>query len=153
MLTIGTMPILLKIVGKLDIRPIEKMLEELDIFEDSDSAEGALKQLSKEKVGILGATGEVGREMMKILAERKFPIGELHLLASEHSVGKEMEFCGKKIAVFGESKAESLAKKFAISETVRLPIDPFFASAIDVGAAETINMPEFDAFAASLMRT
>ena len=53
MLTIGTMPILLKIVGKLDIRPIEKMLEELDIFEDSDSAEGALKQLSKEKIGVL----------------------------------------------------------------------------------------------------
>ena len=51
------------------------------------------------KVAILGATGAVGREMMKILAERKFPIAELHLLASEKSVGKELEFCGKKIAV------------------------------------------------------
>ena len=51
------------------------------------------------KVAILGATGAVGQEMMKILAERKFPVGELHLLASEHSVGKEMEFGGKKIAV------------------------------------------------------
>ena len=51
------------------------------------------------KVAILGATGAVGQEMMKILAERKFPIGELHLLASERSVGQEMEFCGKKIAV------------------------------------------------------
>ena len=51
------------------------------------------------KVAILGATGAVGQEMMKILAERKFPIEELHLLASEHSVGKEMEFCGRKIAV------------------------------------------------------
>ena len=51
------------------------------------------------KVAILGATGAVGREMMKILAERKFPIGELHLLASERSVGTELEFCGKKIAV------------------------------------------------------
>ena len=38
------------------------------------------------KVAILGATGAVGQEMMKILAERKFPIEELHLLASEHSV-------------------------------------------------------------------
>ena len=51
------------------------------------------------KVAILGATGAVGQEMMKILAERKFPIEELHLLASEQSVGKEMEFCGRKIAV------------------------------------------------------
>ncbi len=51
------------------------------------------------KVAILGATGAVGQEMMKILAERKFPIGELHLLASEHSVGRELDFCGEKIAV------------------------------------------------------
>ena len=34
------------------------------------------------KVAILGATGAVGREMMKVLAERDFPISELHLLAS-----------------------------------------------------------------------
>ena len=59
--------------------------------------------------------------------------------------------CGKEIAVFGESKAEALAKKFAIPETVRLPIDPSFASAIDVGAAETIDLPDFDAFATRIM--
>ena len=40
------------------------------------------------KVGILGATGAVGREMMKILLERNFPISELHLYASERSAGK-----------------------------------------------------------------
>ena len=51
------------------------------------------------KVAILGATGAVGREMMKILAERDFPVGELHLLASERSVGQELDFRGKKIAV------------------------------------------------------
>ena len=51
------------------------------------------------KVGILGATGAVGQEMMKILAERNFPIGELHLLASERSVGKTMSFKGEEIAV------------------------------------------------------
>ena len=53
--------------------------------------------------------------------------------------------CGKEIAVFGESKAEALAKKFSITETVKLPINPSFASAIDVGAAETIEIPEFEA--------
>jgi len=51
------------------------------------------------KVGILGATGAVGQEMMKIFAERNFPISELHLLASAHSAGKEVEFKGQKIVV------------------------------------------------------
>ncbi len=44
--------------------------------------------MKKYKVGILGATGAVGREMMKILLERDFPISELHLYASERSAGK-----------------------------------------------------------------
>ena len=56
MLTIGTMPIMLKIVGKLDIKPIIPMLKNLDIFEepkDVEDAKDALKKLSKEKVGVL----------------------------------------------------------------------------------------------------
>ena len=51
------------------------------------------------KVAILGATGAVGREMMKILAERKFPISQLHLLASKRSAGKVVEWCGKPIMI------------------------------------------------------
>lgn len=51
------------------------------------------------KVAILGATGAVGREMMKILAERSFPVSELHLLASERSVGKVLQWQGKSITV------------------------------------------------------
>lgn len=50
-------------------------------------------------VGVLGATGAVGREMLKILAERKFPVKELRLLASSRSVGKKVEYCGKQIEV------------------------------------------------------
>ena len=51
------------------------------------------------KVGILGATGAVGREMMKILIERSFPISELHLFASERSAGKVVEWNGKPIQI------------------------------------------------------
>ena len=51
------------------------------------------------KVAILGATGAVGREMMKILAERDFPVAELHLLASERSVGQLLPWKGQDIAV------------------------------------------------------
>ncbi len=50
-------------------------------------------------VAVLGATGAVGREMLKVLEERNFPLGELRLLASARSVGKQIEFKGKNIAV------------------------------------------------------
>lgn len=50
-------------------------------------------------VGILGATGAVGREMLNSLMERNFPVGELRLLASKRSVGKKIKFNGKDIEV------------------------------------------------------
>ncbi|MBR0087562.1 MAG: aspartate-semialdehyde dehydrogenase [Lachnospiraceae bacterium] len=59
-------------------------------------------------VAILGATGAVGREMMKILEERDFPVGELKLLASARSVGKLLPFKGREIAV-EEAKHDSFA--------------------------------------------
>ena len=55
--------------------------------------------------------------------------------------------CGKEIAVFGESKADALARRFAIPATARLPIDPSFAAAVDAGAAETLEIPALDALA------
>ena len=55
--------------------------------------------MKKYNVAILGATGAVGREMMKILAERKFPIRELHLLASARSAGTVLEWNGSPITV------------------------------------------------------
>lgn len=50
-------------------------------------------------VAILGATGAVGREMMKILAERDFPVGGLRPLASARSAGTFLEWKGKAIAI------------------------------------------------------
>ena len=50
-------------------------------------------------VAIAGATGAVGREFLKLMEARDFPINNLKLLASERSVGKKLEFCGEKIAV------------------------------------------------------
>ena len=55
--------------------------------------------MKKYKVAILGATGAVGREMMKILAERDFPVEELHLLASERSVGQKIDWQGRELTV------------------------------------------------------
>ncbi len=53
----------------------------------------------KYNVAIMGATGAVGQVMMEILAEREFPLGELRLLASARSAGRELLYRGNKIAV------------------------------------------------------
>ncbi len=50
-------------------------------------------------VAIMGATGAVGKELLSIVEERKFPVKNLKLLASERSVGKEMDFQGRKLKV------------------------------------------------------
>lgn len=50
-------------------------------------------------VAILGATGAVGQELLELLAERKFPIQELKLLASPRSAGSKIVFNGKEITV------------------------------------------------------
>lgn len=51
------------------------------------------------KVAVVGATGLVGTKMLQVLAERNFPVDELIPVASERSVGKEVEFRGKKYKV------------------------------------------------------
>src|SRR3990167_9284593 len=48
---------------------------------------------------IVGATGAVGEEVLKVLEQRNFPIGKLVLLASKRSSGKEVTFRGEKIVV------------------------------------------------------
>ena len=49
------------------------------------------------KVAVVGATGNVGREMMNVLTERKFPASEVYALASRRSVGTEVSFGDKRL--------------------------------------------------------
>lgn len=51
------------------------------------------------KVAVVGASGAVGQEFLKVLDERNFPMDELVLFGSERSAGKEYEFKGKKLVV------------------------------------------------------
>jgi len=51
------------------------------------------------QVAVVGATGAVGNEMIKTLEQRNFPVSNLKLLASERSLGKDLEFKGKSIPV------------------------------------------------------
>ncbi len=50
-------------------------------------------------IAVVGATGVVGEAMLEILAERKFPLGKVHALASERSVGKTAMFGNKPLKV------------------------------------------------------
>lgn len=58
-----------------------------------------LKKKDAYVVAVVGATGAVGVEMVSILEERKFPVAELRLYASEKSEGKKIEFRGKEVTV------------------------------------------------------
>lgn len=51
------------------------------------------------RVAVAGATGAVGREMVKTLEQRNFPVASLKPLASERSLGLKVEFCGREIPV------------------------------------------------------
>jgi aspartate-semialdehyde dehydrogenase len=50
-------------------------------------------------IAVVGATGAVGNEMLRILEERDFPVRHITLLASQRSIGKKLEFKGKSIPV------------------------------------------------------
>jgi aspartate-semialdehyde dehydrogenase len=58
-----------------------------------------LKKKKSYQVGIMGATGVVGQEMVAVLEERAFPIETLHLFASERSAGSTISYFGKDVVV------------------------------------------------------
>jgi aspartate-semialdehyde dehydrogenase len=65
------------------------------------------------KIAVVGATGLVGTKMLQVLAERNFPVTELVPVASERSVGKEVEYKGKKYKVV--SMTDAIAAKPAVA--------------------------------------
>jgi aspartate-semialdehyde dehydrogenase len=66
------------------------------------------------KIAVVGATGMVGEVMLEVLAKRNFPITELIPVASEKSVGKEIEFKGKKYEVVGLQTAVDMKADIAL---------------------------------------
>jgi aspartate-semialdehyde dehydrogenase len=65
------------------------------------------------KIAVVGATGLVGTKMLQVLEQRSFPVTELILVASEKSIGKEIEFKGKKYTIV--SMQDCIAAKPAIA--------------------------------------
>lgn len=81
-------------------------------------------------VAVVGATGAVGQEMIRMLQDRKFPIKSLRLFASERSAGKSLTFKGKKIKV--EALKADLVKNidvavFSAGATISKEFAPLFA--------------------------
>ena len=50
-------------------------------------------------IAVVGATGAVGEAILNILAEREFPVGNVHALASERSLGKTVSFGNRSLDV------------------------------------------------------
>jgi len=84
------------------------------------------------KVAVVGATGMVGEVMLEVLAKRNFPVTELIPVASEKSVGKEIEFKGTKYKVVGLQAAVDRKADIALFSAggeTSLEWAPIFAAA------------------------
>ena len=89
-------------------------------------------------VAILGATGAVGQEMIKILQERNFPVRKLIPLASKRSVGKTLSFRGEEIAI-AEARADAFEGVDIVLGAAQNAIAKEFAPAIVKAGAVFID--------------
>ncbi len=62
--------------------------------------------MKKYRIGIVGATGAVGQEIIRLLEKREFPVAEARLLASARSAGREIQACGN-LETVRETSAEA----------------------------------------------
>ncbi len=84
------------------------------------------------KVAVVGATGLVGSKILQVLAERKFPVTEIIPVASEKSIGKQIEYNGKKYSVVSGDEcieAKPNVAIFSAGGATSLALAPLFADA------------------------
>src|SRR5574344_779173 len=89
-------------------------------------------------VAVLGATGAVGQEMLKILAERNFPVGKLVPLASARSAGKTVPFRGEQV-VIQEARDEAFQGVDIVLGAAENDIAKRFAPAIVAAGAVFVD--------------
>jgi len=90
------------------------------------------------KIGIVGATGAVGIEMVRVLKDREFPVSELHLFASERSAGKKLEtpFSEIEVELFSVESAQAMDFVFlAVSGSFAKEFAPQIAHSTSSGQA------------------
>jgi aspartate-semialdehyde dehydrogenase len=94
-------------------------------------------------VAIVGATGAVGQELLVVLAERKFPVGELRLLASGRSAGKTVRFQGKSLTVAELTKESFAGIRIAFFSAGGGVSREFAPAAVAAGAVVVDNTSAF----------
>jgi aspartate-semialdehyde dehydrogenase len=94
-------------------------------------------------VAIVGATGSVGQEFLSVLAERKFPIRRLKLLASARSAGKRVEFGGATHTVEELTKDSFKGTRFAFFSAGGSISKEFAPAAVNAGAVVIDNTSAF----------
>lgn len=99
--------------------------------------------MKRYNVAVMGATGAVGNCFLKILAERKFPINELKLLASEKSKGKSLDFAGKKYPVEVLTHDSFKGVQIVLASAGASRSLEFLPSAVKAGAISVDNSSAF----------
>jgi aspartate-semialdehyde dehydrogenase len=94
-------------------------------------------------VAIVGATGAVGQEFLAVLAERRFPIKSLLLLASSRSAGKQINFAGKSHAVQTLTKESFAGVQIAFFSAGGSISKEFAPAAVQAGAIVIDNTSAF----------
>ena len=94
--------------------------------------------MKKFNIAVLGATGAVGREMLKVMEEYDIPVGELKPLASAKSAGTQIDFKGEKVTV-QEATEDSFKGMDYVLGAVQNPMSKKFAPAIVKAGAVYID--------------
>ena len=95
------------------------------------------------KVGILGATGAVGQEMMKILAERSFPVASLRPIASARSAGTSVSFKGEDVTIVEASDSAFDGLDIVLGAAENDIAERFAPSIVKAGAVFVDNSSAF----------
>ena len=95
------------------------------------------------RVGILGATGAVGQEMIKVLAERNFPVAELRPLASARSAGQTLKFKGQDVKIVEASPTAFQNLDIVLGAAENDIAEKFAKDIVEAGATFVDNSSAF----------
>lgn len=99
--------------------------------------------MKKYTIAVLGVTGVVGREMLRVLQERNFPVEKLIPLASKRSAGSKVSFCGKQIPVENAETADFTGVDIVLGAAENDIAKALATSIVEAGAVFIDNSSAF----------
>ena len=94
-------------------------------------------------IAVLGASGAVGQQMIKVLEERKFPVNKLLPLASARSAGKAITFCGKEVMIEEATENSFEGMDFVLGAVSNAMAQRFAPAIVKAGAVFVDNSSAF----------